>query len=348
MQIINKLGIKLNLYNLHLVKTNLYFTSYHADFSIFCYDINMEKKVTLSWKHDKRIIEVSKALANPLRLEILKMLSYESLSVSEISRKLNTPLTTIASSINILEEVGLISTTLQAGRRGSMKLCSIIYESIQFDMIKPIDETVFITKVYDIPLGSYFAANIHPTCGMASEKEFLGRDDDIKTFYKTNRFEAQLLWFYKGFIEYRIPYDVGKDLERIEIAMEACSEAPSYRLEWPSDITILINNKEIGTWTCPGDFGGRRGNFTPLWWPINSTQYGLFKTWIVTDEGSFLDYKKISNANLSHLFVDTKDYISIKIGVKDDAQNIGGINLFGKKFGDFGTGLVAKIIYREK
>jgi predicted transcriptional regulator len=308
----------------------------------------MEKKVTYSWKNKKSIVEVSKALSNPIRVEILKILSYESLSVSEISNKMGLPLTTIASAVNILERAGLITTIIQAGKRGSMKLCSIVYEQIAFNMIKPIDEATYVTKVYDIPLGSYFSADIQPPCGMTSDTEFLGRDDDIKTFYKTNRFQAQLLWFYKGFIEYRIPYDGSKNLERIEISMEVCSEAPSYRLEWPSDITIMINDCEIGTWTCPGDFGGRRGKNTPTWWPINSTQYGLLKSWQLTRDGTSLDYKRITDVSLRDVFQVKNDYISIKIGIKNTAQNVGGINIFGKKFGDYGNGLIASVVYKDK
>lgn len=306
----------------------------------------MEKKVTYTWKQGKKIVSISKALSHPMRLEILKLLSVESLSVTEISKKMKLPLTTIASSITILEEAGLISTIIQAGKRGSMKLCSIVYENIAFNMIKAADEATYSTKIYNIPLGSYFSVDIRPPCGMTSESEFLGRDDDIKTFYKTNRNEAQLLWFYRGFIEYRIPFDVEIDIESLELSMEICSEAPSYRLEWPSDITIMINDKEIGTWTCPGDFGGRRGKYTPSWWPINSTQYGLLKTWQITRNGTLLDYKQLSDTSLGDVFSYKKDYISIKIGIKSDAQNIGGINIFGQKFGDFANGLVAKVIYK--
>jgi len=33
--------------------------------------------------------------------------------------------------------------------------------------------------------------------------------------------------------------------------------------------------------------------------------------------------------------VGDEDYISFKIGVKEDSKYVGGINLFGNKFGDF-------------
>lgn len=49
-------------------------------------------------------------------------------------------------------------------------------------------------------------------------------------------------------------------------AIEICSEAPNHKDDWPSDITVWINNHEVGTWTSPSDFGGERGVLTPAWW----------------------------------------------------------------------------------
>ena len=82
----------------------------------------MEKTTSLQFNHKEEMLKISKALANDARLEILKLLSYESLSVDEISKKLNSPLTTVASNIQILEDAGLIKTKLQSGKRGMMKL----------------------------------------------------------------------------------------------------------------------------------------------------------------------------------------------------------------------------------
>ncbi|MEI3204121.1 MAG: hypothetical protein V8S73_05705 [Lachnospiraceae bacterium] len=37
--------------------------------------------------------------------------------------------------------------------------------------------------------------------------------------------------------------------------MEICSEAPGYKEDWKSDLTLWVNDVEVGTWTCPGDLG---------------------------------------------------------------------------------------------
>jgi len=38
-------------------------------------------------------------------------------------------------------------------------------------------------------------------------------------------------------------------------------------------------------------------------------------------------------------------YISFRIEIKPDAEYIGGINIFGEKFGDFKQGIIMRIMY---
>lgn len=70
-------------------------------------------------------------------------------------------------------------------------------------------------------------------------------------------------------------------------------EPPHYNNDWHSDITVWINNQEIGTWTVPGDFGDKRGKLNPDWWNADQTQYGLLKIWTIND--TFIEGKKISS-----------------------------------------------------
>lgn len=309
----------------------------------------MEKKLPINLKNEDKIINISKALSNKLRIQILQLLAAESLSVNEIANKMGVPLTTIASNINILEESGLINCILQAGKHGTMKLCYIAYENINVNFISHLNEKVFTERIYNIPIGSFFSIDVEPTCGMADENNFIGKDDDITTFYSENRINAQLIWFLKGFVEYRIPCEKDKEISKIEINMEICSEAPGYRLEWPSDITLIINDVEIGTFTCPGDFGGRRGKYSPKWWSIGSTQFGVLKCWQVVEDGSYLDYSYLSDKNINDIFNEKYlPYISIKFGVKKDAKNIGGLNIFGEKFGDYPIGISVKVSYKNE
>ena len=138
------------------------------------------------------------------------------------------------------------------------------------------------------------------------------------------------------------------DLDWLEFSFEACSEAPMYRDPWKSDISVSINGRRLGIWTCPCDCGGRRGRLTPEWWSILSTQFGFLKTWRVTHEGSFLDNKRISDVTIEDLDIGQNDYISVVISVDADAENAGGINLFGEHFGDHPQALVLRLGYHIK
>lgn len=306
----------------------------------------MEKKLSINFENKEKMLLVTKALSNQSRLDILELLSYESLSVDEISKKLALPLTSVASNIQILENAGLIRSRLQSGKHGTMKLCSIVYEVINLGLLNTLSESLHKQLLVEIPVGSYYSFDVKPTCGLVSEDGFLGRDDDITSFYRIDRFKAQLLWFHEGYIEYRVPANNLKEVCDLSLSMELCSEAPNFRNVWPSDITILINNIEIGTWKSPGDYGGRKGIVTPSWWPINSTQFGLLKTWNINNEGSFIDFIKLSDVKIKDLFNNWDyNYISIRIMIKSDAKNIGGINIFGKKFGDYPQDILLKILY---
>ena len=307
----------------------------------------MEKKLNLTLGDKKKVLEISKALSNPARLDILEFLFYESLSVDEISKKLNAPLTSVCSNIAVLENAGLIRSRLQSGKHGTMKLCSIVYENINLYLLSSLKESEKNQDIIDIPVGSYFSFNIKPTCGLVSYDGFIGKDDDPQTFLSRDRFKAQLLWFQQGYIEYLIPYKREKKIKELSFSLEICSEAPNYRNVWPSDITFVVNNIEIGTYKSPGDFGGRKGKLTPSWWPINSTQFGLLKTFVINESGSFVDFVSLSDVNIDRVSKNINEgYISLKIMIKEDSKNIGGINIFGENFGDYPQSIKAKITYR--
>lgn len=133
----------------------------------------MDKKLELNLNHKNDLARVTKALSNTSRLDILILLSQESLSVDEISKRLNSPLTTVASNIQILENTGLVRTKLQAGKHGTMKLCSIVYENMNIDFMTNIHSDVQKNKTIEIPIGSYWSFDVKPTCGLVSEKNIL-------------------------------------------------------------------------------------------------------------------------------------------------------------------------------
>ena len=85
---------------------------------------------------------------------------------------------------------------------------------------------------------------------------------------------------------------------------------------------------------------------TPAWWSDTSTQFGFLKTWRVDDSGTYLDNERISKLNIRELDIDPGKFISVQIGIPEDAENQGGMNLFGEGFGDYAQPLVLRLGYQ--
>lgn len=290
---------------------------------------------------------VFKALNSDPRLRILELLSNQLLNVSEIAETLAMPLSTATSHINILEASGLVRTELKPGERGLQKLCQRVYDGLLVELPgEPDTPSPQIIELL-VPIGTYADFEVTPTCGLVNESSIIGFSDDPTSFYEPGHTEAQLIWFHQGYLEYRLPNRLppkvtAKDLW---LSMEICSEAPMHHLDWPSDITLWLNEVEIGTWTSPADFGGKRGTLTPDWWSTRSTQHGLLKEWRVNSEGSYIDGVKISDVRLADLAVSANAVIVLRIGVKANARHVGGINIFGRKFGNYAQDMVLRLQY---
>ena len=311
----------------------------------------MLKEIYLDYSDKAKMLIISKAIANEARINILELLNERSLSVNEIAEQLGLPTSTAAMNVRILEDAGLLFTESQPGIRGSMKVSSRCCDKVVMKLL--FDSTVRSQEnsvVVSMPIGNFVNCDVHPTCGLVSEKNSIGIFDQPCSFYYPERVDAQLLWFYKGFVEYRFPNTILKSgvPRKFELSFEACSEAPFYRNNWPSDITLWVNNRELGTWTSPGDLGGRRGKFNPTWWPEYLNQYGLLEHWRVTDDGTYLDNEPVSPTTLADLKIDESCFISVKIGIKEDAKNVGGVSLFGEYFGDYPQNIVMRIDYVMK
>lgn len=302
------------------------------------------KHMNLSLEDAEKLQQVAHALSSELRIRILELLDECSMNVLELSQRLDVPISTVSNSIVVLEKADLIRTERQAGVRGVAKLCSRKKDTLHIELCYRAVREVE-SYYYNMPVGGYSDCDVVPTCGLLSSQSNIGEHDSVASFYDPGRYEAQMLWFMQGFVEYRFTNQVLKDhnLKCLEVSFEACSEAPNYRLDWPSDITVSINDMELGTWCCPGDFGGRQGRFTPEWWPTHSTQYGLLTRWRVDASGSYLNDQRIGDVTLDQLRLTDKHYISLKIGIKPDAVHQGGINLFGEQFGDHRQAIVMRL-----
>lgn len=304
----------------------------------------------LTLDDDEKVLNLAKALSSPIRIDILKLLIFSSMSVKEIALTLGQPISSTALNINLLEQAGLLFTEVNYTTTGKTRTCYRSCDKVVitlFDQLLEMQHERSLKIEHNIPIGSFSAyENLVAPCGIVSKDERIGLDDDVSLFFSPRRFEAALMWFSKGRVEYRVSTaDIKQDIKRLELSFEACSEAPLYNNDFKSDITVWINDIEIGTWVCPGDFGGRRGQFNPPYWPSTHTQYGILTNWHVTDSGTTMNNQFMSYVNLKNLDIMSKSYVSVKIGVKHDAVHCGGINIFGTNFGDYAQDIIFRIIF---
>lgn len=292
---------------------------------------------------------ILRALSSEIRVHILELLNGTRMNVNEIAKALNIPQSTAAVNVKVLEDAGLVKVETKKGKKGSQKICSAQYSEIivSFPSATPKKEEGEIIEV-EMPVGLYTKFNVSPPCGLCSTEKIIGFLDAPDSFWSPERVKAGLLWFERGFVEYKFPNNAlykKEPLKRIEILTELSSEVPGTNKNWLSDITLWINEVEIGTWTSPGDFGDRRGLFTPLWWKLEGSQYGLLKKWSITEEGSFVDGGKVSSVTLSELKIYQHSSIKVRIGIKEDAKNVGGINIFGRGFGNYDMDIVMRLCF---
>ena len=299
----------------------------------------------LNLEDEKELMALGKALSSEIRIRILELLQKEPLCVNEIAEILEIPPSSAALHVRVLQEANLIRTELKPGIRGSMTLCILQESSSVLHLEKR--ETKKREEIISMPVGNYVDYKITPTCGMVNEEEYIDGEDEPRCFYDPRRTTAKLVWFSSGYLEYRFP-NAGlqrEDAKGMEFSAELCSETADYNLDCPSDITLWINGIEAGTWTCPSDFGGRRGKLNPDWWEDKNTQYGNLKTWRIDETGTYLDEELISNKRIKEYSLAEGDYISVRIGIKEDASHVGGVNIFGSCFGDYPQDLVMKLKY---
>lgn len=292
-------------------------------------------------------VSIARALASEVRIDILKLLCNETLKVNEIADRLDIPASTAALNVKVLEEAGLIHCDLQPGIRGSMKVCYKQVEELNFLLNFDKSRKKNTTEIISMPIGNYVDYKVTPTCGIVNEKAHIDDEDEPRCFYNPARITAKLMWFGSGYVEYRfsnaaIQY---QKVKHAELSAELCSEAADYDLDCKSDITVWINGIDAGTWMSPSDFGGRRGKLNPDWWPNKNTQYGNLKTWKLTENGTFIDDTQVNRCNIDEYHLEDSPYISVRIGIKEDAQHIGGINIFGDSFGDYPQNIVLKLEY---
>ncbi len=284
------------------------------------------------------------ALASDVRLKVIHLLAVKELNIKQLAEKIGISSPIMLKHVRKLEDAGLV-TTRMVNKNGSIsKICTLTFAEYRL-MLDFRRRGLAMIHSCSIPVGSYCLIKGTPTCGLATEKNTIGPLDDPRVFWEAERFNAQLLWFTQGYVEYRWPnyFTPEQRIVEIELSFEIASEAPDFADVWPSDITVQFNGTELFTWTSPGDYGTKRGKLTPEWWPSN--QYGLLKTVRITRDGVMLDGDKVSGIGLDKLVGVDDEYWSLRFEVPGDAKNAGGLTLFGKKFGNHAQDIMVRTFW---
>lgn len=234
----------------------------------------------------------------------------------------------------------------------------------------------------ELELGNFFDFSIFPPCGLADEGHIIQKWDDPSVFFSTQRVTAQLAWASFGFLEYRIPLNIpfeGLGLDKLEVLMEISAQGDLLirdeeggsvshaELRLPeevqlaqidpkrSDVTIWLGNVEVATVAVSDDFRYQRaGRYTPTWW--RGSACGQLIDITMDGAGTYLNGQRIGETTLPDI-LDSKlldrngelkarlassDYLPLRIGVKPDSQHVGGFTLFGKGFGNYPHGILAR------
>ncbi len=291
--------------------------------------------------------DIIKGLASPVRVSILKLLGMHGpKNVNQIAAELNVPQSTVSTNMQILEDAGLIVTRTEKARKGSQKVCESAFTEILVAFRDVRSERDSNAIEVSMPLGLYTQCEVSAPCGMCSTEGVIGLLDVPNTYLEPDRMRASLLWFTSGYVEYQFPNNAKLKNTRpseIEFSLELSSEVPGTSAEWPSDISLEVNGVDVATWTSPGDFGDQRGLYTPEWWKLAGSQYGKLKTWRINGEGSYVDGLRVSDVTLSDLEIDRHRSIRMRIGVHEEAEHPGGINIFGRGFGNYDQDIVMRI-----
>jgi predicted transcriptional regulator len=296
--------------------------------------------------------DVVRGITSAVRLDILRTLRQRGpLNINGIAQALGLPQSTVATNIQVLEDVALVHTEAVKASKGQQKVCSVRFDEIVIRLDgSPVRKEQDIIEV-GMPIGLYTEYGVSAPCGLCSTESIIGPLDVPDFFLDPARMNAGLIWFGRGFVEYKFPNNakvLQADLTALEFSLELSSEVPGTNANWPSDISLWVNSTKLGTWSSPGDYGDKRGRFTPSWWKLGGSQYGELTTWRVTERGTFVSGKRVSAITLAALKLHEHHSIRLRVGIEEGARHPGGVNIFGRGFGNHDQDIVMRLHLKRK
>ena len=79
-----------------------------------------------------------------------------------------------------------------------------------------------------------------------------------------------------------------------------------------------------------------------------SVENSAIKKIRVDDMGTYIDEALVSMVTLPELKLNSHDLTTLRIGIKDSARYVGGINIFGKNSGDTEQDIIVQVGYKTQ
>ena len=282
----------------------------------------------------EKIINIAKALSHSVRINILNQILKKPRTVTELGKLNNLTNSSVIFHLNLLEEAELVVSRVKPNKKGKTLVFYINFSTIDIVTSFNISDKL---NVIEQSLGVGNFQSVEPTgyVRVATEKQFLVLEKD--DLYNPIRFDASLICLDNGEITYAFSnaYAIRNKVNLIEFSLEICSESPYYCNDWKSEITFAVNGVEIANYLSPGDFGGIRGERTPIWYDDKYSQYGILTTVAVDEQGVMLNGERIAAyPTLQNLMLSAFDKTTLTIKTKEDSKYAGGFNIFGQHFGN--------------
>ena len=297
-------------------------------------------------KNPEEQLAVFSALGSEVRIAILELLLKNGrMSMNDLAAAMKLTNGALTPHIRKLEACDLVRINTDSAGHGNLKICEPHLEKILFDFTRRKGSQ---NDYYShLRVGQYARCLIYPTCGLSTSASIIGEVDDARYFTHQHHFDADILWFTKGYVEYLIPCVIPRNahITFLSVSVELSSEAPGSNAEWPSDIYFYLKDTLLGVWTSPGDYADVQGLFTPDWWFSNWNQYGLLKALTITPEGTFMDSEKLSDVSIGQLDLKPGRPLYFRFEIPDTADHIGGLTLFGRGFGNYNQDIDFHIAY---
>ncbi|WP_341281943.1 ArsR family transcriptional regulator [Paenibacillus sp. FSL H8-0537] len=290
-------------------------------------------------------LRVYEALASEVRLQIIDLLDERERHIKELAAELYLSSAIVSTHVSKLQQAGIVTSKMKRVGGGTYKYCSLSAEYLQIRLSRPNDQKRKNMETM-LPVGHYTDVAAFPTCGIATAEKLIGQYDNPKYFLDPERMNAGILWFARGYVEYKVPNHLFVDqrVQELEISLEIGSEAPQINENWPSDIRFFINGLYLGEWTSPGDFGRVRGRLSPDWWQGDVNQYGLLKVLRLNANGTFIDGLQISELTIHDLDWETP-FLTLRISAEESVPGRGGLTLYGKGFGNYNQDIRIRTYY---